>query len=248
MAGSVQRALRMLVELSEGPLTISELGRRLDVHRTTSLRLLRDLEAQKFVRREETGHYRLGPRMAVLAHAALARHDSLALARPHLHELGRLSGHTTHLAALEGGEVVYVDKVESSHAVRMYSRIGFTAPMHATGVGKAILAFTSVRTRDELLGKPPFPAYTVNTHTERESLDEDLRAITKNGWALDDFEHEEFIHCIAAPIFDARGEVLASISISTPRMVMDRDGLRALVPNLIRTASRISEELGWDAV
>lgn len=245
MSGSVERALHILVELAGGPATISELGRSLDVHRTTSLRLLRTLEDERFVRRTDDGTYRLGPRMATLAHAALEGVDIRAAAAGHIRTLGAKHGHTVHLGALEGGAVIYLDKVESQHAIRMYSRIGATAPVHATAVGKTILAFTAGAERARLLGGQPYRACTPNTRTSRDELENDLTAILDNGWALDDFEHEEFIQCVAAPIFDAGGQVAAAVSISVPRMVLDREGLLALVPDLVTTANAVSEELGW---
>ncbi|WP_304452484.1 IclR family transcriptional regulator [Nocardiopsis sp. YSL2] len=245
MSNSVERAMRILVELADGPTTISELGRRLDVHRTTSLRLLRTLEEQRFVRRTDDGSYQLGPRMATLAAAALEGLDIRGLAARHLRDLGASTGQTIHLGALEGDRVVYLDKVESRHAVRMYSHIGALAPLHATGIGKAILAHLPERERDTLLGDPPFESCTPNTRTDRAALDEELARTAARGWSLDDFEHEEFIHCVAAPVFDAAGRVAAAISVSAPSMVLDRADLLALTGDLTATARDISEELGW---
>ncbi|MPY97909.1 MAG: helix-turn-helix domain-containing protein [Actinophytocola sp.] len=245
MSGSVERALHILVELADGPASISELGRRLDVHRTTSLRLLRALEEERFVRRTEDGHYRLGPRMAMLAHTALEELDVRTAAAGHLRALGDKHGHTVHLATIEGRSVIYLDKVDSRHAIRMYSRVGATAPLHATGVGKILLAFSPTDERDRLLGDPPFQQCTPNTRTTREELDRDLALAVEQGWTVDDAEHEEFIHCIAAPVFDASGTIAAAVSISVPRMVLGHDELLDMVPDLTTTADAVSEELGW---
>jgi len=245
MSSSVERALQILVELASGPATISELGRRLDVHRTTSLRLLRTLEEERFVRRMDDGRYRIGPRMTSLAQIALDGVDVRAAAAGHLRDLGAACGHTVHLAAREGTSMVYLDKVESRHAVRMYSRIGAPAPLHATGVGKAVLARLPESERDRLLGEPPYLRCTPNTRTTRDELAADLAEVADRGWALDDSEHEEFIHCVAAPIRDASGEAAAAVSVSAPNMVVDRPQLLALVPELLATAAAVSEELGW---
>ncbi len=242
---SVERALQVLVELSAGPMTISELGRRLDVHRTTSLRLLRTLEEERFVRRMTDGRYRIGPRMTTLAHTALESVDLRSSAYEHLRTLGSACGHTIHLAVLEGESLVYLDKVESRQALRMYSRIGVPAPLHATGVGKAILAHLPTAERDELLGPAPFERYTPNTRTDAAELATELDRVATQGWALDDFEHEEFIHCVAAPIRDASGRVNAAVSISAPEVTLERAELLALLDNLTTTAHTISEELGW---
>lgn len=246
MSGSVERALHILVELAKGPATISEVGRRLDVHRTTSLRLLRVLEGERFVRRGADGRYQLGPRMRMLAHTAVESLDIRTAAAEHLRGLGDRCGHTVHLAGLEERSVVYLDKVESRHAIRMYSRIGAVAAPHATGVGKAILAQMSSDERGRFLEAPPFRRYTPHTLTTREELDRELERVCRQGWAMDDFEHEEFIHCVAAPVRDVAGVVCAAVSVSVPRMVLERDELLALVPDVVTTADAVSEELGWD--
>lgn len=245
MSSSVQRALHILIELSSGPLTISELGRRIDVHRTTSLRLLRTLEEERFVRRSEDGRYRIGPLMAALAHEALEGLDLRSAAHEHLRALGAASGHTVHLAALEGDSIVYLDKVESRQSIRMYSYVGARGPLHATGVGKAILAHIDPQEREALLGGPPYPEHTPNTRTDPDELAEDLVRVVDRGWALDDFEHEEFIHCVAAPVRGATGRVEAAISISAPEVTLDRKDLLGLVDDLTGTANAISDELGW---
>ena len=245
MSSSVQRALHILVELSSGPLTISELGRRLDVHRTTSLRLLRTLEEERFVRRTEDGRYRIGPLMAALSHEALEGFDLRTAAHEHVRALGSATGHTVHLAALDGDSVVYLDKVESRQSIRMYSYVGARAPLHATGVGKAILAHLDPQERETVLGAPPYQGYAPNTRTDPDDLAEDLARIAEQGWALDDFEHEEFIHCVAAPIKGVTGRVDAAISVSAPEVTLDRQGLLGLVGELTSAAEAISEELGW---
>lgn len=246
MSGSVERALRILVELAQGPASISEIGRRLDVHRTTSLRLLRTLEEERFVRRSPDGLYRLGPRMRMLARAAADTIDVRAAAADHLRGLGEKCGHTVHLAGIEDDGVVYLDKVESRHAIRMYSRVGAVAPTHATGVGKAILSLLPARERARLLGQEPFARFTANTRTTRDTLDRDLDDAAARGWALDDYEHEEFIHCVAAAVRDETGAPVAALSVSVPRMVVDRDDLLALVPDVVATAGAVSRELGWE--
>jgi DNA-binding IclR family transcriptional regulator len=246
VSGSVERALHILLELAKGPATISEVGRRLGVHRTTSLRLLRTLEEERFVRRSADGRYRLGPRMRTLAHTAVEGLDVRAAGAEHLRDLGDKCGHTVHLAGLEEGSVVYQDKVESRHAIRMYSRSGAVAPPHATAVGKAILAQLGPAERTRVLDAPPYRRYTANTRTTPAELDDELTEVAERGWALDDFEHEEFIHCVAAPVHDASGTVCGAVSVSVPRMVLERDALLALVPDVIATANAVSEELGWE--
>src|SRR5699024_6340043 len=107
-------------------------------------------------------------------------------------------------------------------------------------------AHTPRSERDRLLGHPPFPACTPNTRTVRADLERDLETTLRHGWALDDYEHEEFIHCVAAPVFDAANQPTAAVSISVPSVILDHDGLLALTPDLLDTTRAISEELGWN--
>jgi len=246
LSTSVHRALELLSHLGDGPRTTSDLGRELGVHRATAMRLLRTLEDERFVRRLDDGRYRLGPRMLVLARAAAEGLALPAAAGGHLRALGKKCGHTIHLAGVEEGAVVYLDKVESRHAIRMYSRVGALAPAHATGVGKAILAHAPAEEVEVLLGPEPLHPFTPHTIVDREALDTELAAIAERGWALDDFEHEQLIHCVAAPIHDARGSVRAAVSISAPHMVVERDELLALVPEVVATADAVAAELGWE--
>lgn len=245
MSTSVKRALHILLRLAEEPQTISDLGRHLEIHRATALRLIRTLEEERFVRRREDGRCQLGPRMLTLAQAAVETGDLASAAAPHLNALGRRCGHTIHLAGLSDGVIIYLDKVESRHTIRMYSRIGATSPPHATGVGKVILAYQSPEGRAMLLGSDPLKGFTDNTFTDRPALDAELERIAVQGWALDDCEHEPFIQCVAAPVRTATGAVVAAVSVSVPNMVVDREDLLRLVPDVTSAAHAVSAELGW---
>lgn len=244
MSTSVEKALQILTHLAAEPMTSSELSRRLDVHRSTASRLLRLLENHQFVRREHDGALHLGPFFASLPLLEVRRTEIVATARPHLEQLGQSTGHTIHLGGLEPSRIAYWDKIESKQTIRMFSTIGATASAHATGVGKAILAHLDDRRRHALAGRAELEGFTANTHRTFTSLVQDLDRIAERGWALDDEEHEEFIHCIAAPIFDARQQAVAALSITAPQFVLPPEQLHAMLPDLLRTAQNISQEMG----
>src|SRR4051812_5315085 len=124
MSQTVDRALSILPLLAEGPANLEQVARRLDVHKSTALHLLRTLHEHGFVYRQADQRYRLGARLFALAQEAMENIDVRDTAHPHLAALGEACGHTVHLAVYEEGEVVYIDKVESRYPVRMYSRIG----------------------------------------------------------------------------------------------------------------------------
>lgn len=244
MTTSVEKALQAITLLAEGPMSASELARRLDTHRSTVSRLVRTLEERQFVRRDPDGTLRLGSFLTTLPAGDLRKQELIDLARPHLDGLGERFGHTVHFAGLEGAQVIYWDKVESRQVLRMYSTVGAVAPAHATGVGKAILAHLPQDRRDRVLGRGDLHAFTDHTLTDREALDTRLAGIAVDGWSLDAAEHEDFIHCVAAPVLGPDGNAVAAVSVTAPQVLVSREDLLAMVPDLLEVATRISHEIG----
>jgi len=242
---SLDRALHLLADVAEGHRTLDELAESSGVHKTTVLRLLRTLEAHRLVQRYDTRHYQLGVGLFDLAHRALEDRDVRRLAEPALRELNSRIGHTVHLASYEEGEVVYIDKFDSRLPVRMYSRIGRRAPLHCTAVAKVLLAALPVPLRRTVANSMAYPKLTDRTIVEPEAYLAELERVAERGYAVDNGEHESFIHCIAAPIRGSRGDVLAAASISTPKFFLDFDGLLALLPDLQRAARKASVACGF---
>ncbi|EWM17220.1 transcriptional regulator, IclR family [Kutzneria sp. 744] len=238
--------MTLLRAMADGRKTLDELASVIDVHKSTVLRLLRTLEEHRFVQREGVRHYRLGTALFDLANKALDDLDVRRAAEPALRELNLQTGHTVHLASYEDGEVVYIDKYDSTHLVRMYSRIGRRAPLHCTAVAKVLLSERpEVR---EIAARMEYPRLTANTITSAGEYLAELQLVRQRGYAVDNSEHEDFIHCIAAPIRGQRGEVIAAASLSVPKVFLDYEGLIALVPRLLATAAAASTECGWTGV
>jgi DNA-binding IclR family transcriptional regulator len=242
---SLDRALVVLDELANGQRTLDQLAERLDVHKTTVLRLLRTLESHRFVQRDGVRYYRLGTSLFELAFRALDERDVRRSVEPALRALNAETGHTVHLASYEDGEVIYIDKYESRHNVRMYSRIGRRAPLHCTAVAKVLVAAFPDDQRREIAASITYEKMTPNTITTPRAYLAELDRVAVRGYAIDDEEHEEHIHCVAAPVRGARGEVLAAMSLSVPQVVLDLDGLLELVPALLAAASTASAECGY---
>ena len=245
MSQSLDRALTLLNSIAQDARTLDDLAEEIGVHKSTVLRLLRTLEQHHFVRREGTRHYRLGSAMFDLANQALDSFDVRRSAHPALAALNARTGHTVHLASYEDGEVVYIDKFEGRHSVRMYSRIGKRAPLHCTAVGKVLVAAMPVARREEIARSIEYPVRTPNTITTASEYLAELERVAQCGYAVDNAEHEDFIHCVAAPVRGPRGEVLAAMSLSVPQVLLDLDGLLALVPDLLRAAEKASAECGF---
>lgn len=245
MSQSLSRALDLLAKLAERPATLDELTSRTDVHKTTVMRLLHAMEEKRFVVRTEEQRFRLGSKFFELSSLALEQREILSIARPHLAELNSMTGHTVHLAAFEGNDVVYIDKFESRHAVRMYSRIGLTAALHSAAVAKVLLADLPRTIQERIAAGIHYVPITENTLTTPAALLAEFEQVKKHGWAYDNAEHESFVHCIAAPIRDAGNRVIAAVSFSVPIVILDYEGLIKLLPDLKASAEAISKDLGW---
>jgi DNA-binding IclR family transcriptional regulator len=246
MSQSLGRALQILIELGEGPRTLDELAATVGVHKTTVLRLLRTLEEERFAYRDPDHRFHLGSRMFALAGAALEQRGVRGLAAPHLARLNEKTGQTVHLGVYEGGEVVYLDKYDSKHAIRMYSRIGLRMPLHCTAIAKVLLADLPEVQRRQVAESIEYTPHTANTITGPRELLAELDRVAAQGHAMDDAEHETFIRCVAAPIRGAAGRVVAAASISVPDVVLDRDQVLGLLPDLLAATHAISADCGYE--
>lgn len=245
MSQTLERALTILDFVAEEPRHIGEVATALGVHHSTALRLLHSLRKHGFVAELPDHRYRLGSATFRLAYQALEAIDLRSLARPAMVELNDLTRETVHLAMLEDTEVVYIDKVDAQHPVRMHSRIGAIANLHCAGVSKAILAFLPEDQRHALLGNRELVRRTDHTLTTLEDLEAELALGRERGYVLDNEENEPGIHCVAAPIFTGAGEVAGSISVSSPISRIDNETLLGFVPALLAATRETSEQLGW---
>lgn len=241
----MQRAIDIIEDISASPKTVAEVSQHLSVSKSTAFRLLQTLNEAGFAYRNEEGRWTVGNRLISIAERALNSFDLRIVAAPHLRRLEQICGHTIHLAQLIDNEVFYTDKVEGRDSVQMYSRIGKKVEAHASGIGKAILAFVEEPQREELISNLVFQRHSPTTITDRAAFRNELDMINRQGWAPDDGEFEELINCVAAPIRRADGRVRAALSITTLKVVSSLESLERLVPDLIKTADDISRDSGW---
>lgn len=245
MSQSVGRALRILIHLGEGPQSLDDLAGKVGVHKTTVLRLLRTLREDRFVYRDGAHRYHLGARLFALAGSALDQREIRGVAAPHLAALNQSTGQTVHLGVYEDGEVVYLDKYDSRHPIRMYSRVGLRMPLHCTAIAKVLLSGLPEAERRRVAEAIEYTPFTANTLTTPRALLTELAAVAARGYAVDDAEHESFITCVAAPIHDASGRVAAAASLSVPDVVLDRERVLELLPDLLATARAVSADCGY---
>ncbi len=165
------------------------------------------------------------------------------VARTYLEKLRDLSGETTHLAVMDEEGVFCVDKIESARSIRMDSYIGQRAPIHCTAVGKLLLAHQPAEKIQRLLLRE-LKQYTSHTIVDKEKLEEDFKKIRRQGFALDNEELEIGLFCVAAPIRNYSGSVIAAVSSSGPGIRLTRSKIKELIPLVIKSAAEISVELG----
>lgn len=241
MSQSLERGLELLDELADGPKRLGPLADAVGLHKSTVLRLLQSLERHGYVRRQsDLPEFTLGLRLVELSQALLEGLDIRRVAAQPLARLGEQTGETVHLAVLDGSEVVYIDKVESVHPVRMYSRVGARAPAHCTGVGKVLLAYTDVARWPAM----DLRRFTDQTITTREGLILAAKEIRTKGWGRDEREHENSIRCVAAPIFGSTGDVVAALSVSVPTSRLSTEQLDRYVPAVLEAAESVTTGLG----
>jgi IclR family transcriptional regulator, KDG regulon repressor len=245
---SVERAFQVLEQVSfaKNGIGITDLANELKMHKSTVHRVLSTFVGGGYVEQdEETGRYKLGYKLLEISSRLLEHLDVRREAMRYLQELADLTNEVVHLVVLDHGQVVYIEKVEGSETIRMHSRVGTRAPVHCTGVGKAILAFLPESNVREIVRHYGLAVHTPHTLATEEALFADLRLIRERGYALDLEENELGITCVAAPICDHRGQVAAAISISGPTMRMEPERLAVLVEHVRVTGLKISTRLGY---
>lgn len=214
---SARRALDVLCAFSADrpEMGVTELSRRLKVHKSTISRLLVTMETTGFVRRDPaSGRYSLGPRLLELSSLVLARLDVRTVARPWLEELSRASLETVNLAVWDHDEAVNVDQIPSPQPILYMGWIGRRTPAHASSTGKALLAFQPPDVIERVLNRP-LKIYTPATVHDPARLRQELAAIRECGYASAEDEFQEGVTAVAAPIV-TRGRPVGVISISAP--------------------------------
>jgi IclR family acetate operon transcriptional repressor len=247
---SLERAFDLLEALaSGGELGVTELANRTGLVPSTAHRLLHTLTKRGYVTQSpETGRYLLGYKIVEVASGIEHRRERLrAVARPHLESIQRATGETVNLVVLEADRVVYIDQVEGSRNVRMFTTVGTSVPAHTTGSGKAIMAFGPSDGPSALYGDRELERLTERTLSTLAALEDDFKRIRRRGYALDNEEHEEGVGCVAAPVFDHTGRPCAAISVSGPTARILHEHSSELGALLIERAGFVSEALGHRA-
>ncbi len=244
---SLSRALSLLERLAETPggMNLTDLSQQLGIPAATAHRMLSTFEEHDFVAQDpELGVWYIGLKAFTIGNAFVQRRDFVASARPLMQTLMERCGETVNLGVIDDGEVVFISQVESREVMRMIVRLGSRSPVHASGVGKALLAYLGDERLVAILERRGLGRFTERTIDSPAQLREELETVRERGYALDDEEHAVGLRCVAAPIFDENGQALAAISLSGPKARLIDDRLGELGVAVRQTADEITRALG----
>ena len=237
--------IETVVASQDRGLTYSEILASLDVPKSSVHRILKELTELGYLTfNPETKHYFGSLRLAALGAEVMSHFQLRDHIRPHLLELHRETDHTTNFGILDGTQGVFVDKIESrDFGIKLFSEIGKTFPLHCTGLGKVLLAYSSIDTLAQLV-KMPLQAMTEKTITDPEHLKAELALIRKQGYALDNEEITRGILCLAAPVFGFDKRPAGAVSITFPSYISHDRSIKPEIAAIKKYASLISRSLG----
>ncbi len=243
--GTVGKALDVLdlVASFGRPVRFSEVLENAAFPKATLYRFLQTLTNQRMLAHDaDRQTYALGVRLVRPAHAAWAQSSLAPIARPYLDALAAETHETVHLAQMDQGQVLYVDKRNAARPVEMFSQAGKVGPAYCTGVGKAMLAFMPADAVAAAMTRQSFHRFTEHTLDSPEKLIAELAAIAARGHAFDREEHEPGIICCAVPILSRGGKVLGALSVTSTTSRTNLNALEAYGPRIKDCAARIATE------
>ncbi|WP_335443458.1 IclR family transcriptional regulator [Neobacillus drentensis] len=245
---SIERAADVL-ELflaSNQELSVKEISEKLGLSKSTIHGIIKTLEYRGYLQQNPDDlKYKLGLKLFELGNKVSNQFDIGNIARPIMKELVESLMETVHLVVFERGEVIYIEKLDGPRSLRIYSQIGKRAPIHCTGVGKSILAFQEEEEIERLLANEDLEPFTEYTLTDKAEIKKQLQTIREQGYSVDDEEIELGLKCVAAPIFNHQGKVIAAISCASPKMRLTEDKQAEVIEEIKQAALVISTNMGF---
>lgn len=244
---SVLKVFAILEILSEQKyISVTELSQKLMMSKSTTYRFLQTMINLGFVKQEaESEKYGLTLKLFEVGARSLEYTDLIDLADKEMQQIANITGETLHLGVLDGDEIMYLHKIDSKYALRMHSRVGRKNPVYSTAIGKVLLSNLSDQAVVELCKEIEFVKHTENTLSNVTQLIDELNVVREQHFAQDNEEQEQGLRCIAVPIYNRFGKIIASISLSLPTIRFKVEEFAELV-GLLHTAGRnISETLGY---
>jgi IclR family transcriptional regulator, KDG regulon repressor len=246
---AVSHALDLLEQFHDevDELGVTELSKRLKLHKNNVFRLLATLESRNYIEQNKvTENYRLGLKTLELGQTFIKQMGLLRQSRPVLEALVKECNETTYVAILKDCHIVYLDVVETDLTVRVVPRVGARLPAYCTAAGKVQMAYMTDEELENYLPGKEMKRYTQRTVTDREELKKHLKVIAEQGYAIDDEEMDVGVKCVGAPIRDYTRRIIGAVSVSGPSMRFTDERLeKELIPLVMRAGEEISHKLGY---
>lgn len=239
---SLARGLHILdrIAKTDRSVSITELADELGIDKSSASRLVKTLVNYGYLQQESgSRRYTIGKRLYQLSLQLLNDMPIREKARPYLYRLVNQTGECAHTAVHSGGKALVIDDVETDTTLRVVGGVGRMIPLHCTAVGKGLLAFSDIPLPEELISR------TQHTITDADDLRDHLAEIRALGYALDDEENDLGIRCMAAPVYNMVGMVIATIGISGPTVRISDSRLPHLAAQVMQAAAELSAELGY---
>jgi len=246
---AVSHALDLLEQFHDevDELGVTELSKRLKLHKNNVFRLLATLESRGYIEQNKaTENYRLGLKALELGQTFIKQMGLLRQAKVILERLVSECNETSYVAIFKEGHIVYLDVVETDLTVRVVSRVGTRLPAYCTAAGKIHMAFMSEEEIDELLPQRELKQFTPNTFSDREELKKALVEVAEKGYAIDNEELDVGVRCVAGPIRDYTRRIVGAVSVSGPSMRFSDERMeKEIVPLVLQAAEDLSTRLGY---
>ncbi len=246
---AVSHALDLLEQFhgETDELGVTELSKRLKLHKNNVFRLLATLESRGYIEQNKvTENYRLGLKTLELGQTFIKQMGLLRQSRPVIEDLVKTCNETTYIGVLKDFNIIYLDCIETSMTVRAVPRVGSRMPAYCTAAGKVQIAYMSDEEVDIYLPSRELQKYTANSITDREELKKQLAIIAEQGYAIDNEELDEGVRSVGAPIRDYTRRIIGAVSISGPSMRFSDERInKELIPMVIKASEEISAKLGY---
>ena len=246
---AVDHALDLLEQFHDDvdELGVTELSKRLKLHKNNVFRLLATLESRGYIEQNKvTENYRLGLKTLELGQTFIKQMGLLRQSRPVLEWLVKECNETTYVAILKEFHIVYLDVVETDLTVRVVPRVGARLPAYCTAAGKIQLAYMTDEELENFLPAKELKRFTPNTIADKDELKRHLKSVAEQGYAMDNEELDVGVRCVSAPIRDYTRRIVGAVSVSGPSMRFDDQRLeKELIPLVKRAGEEISLKLGY---
>lgn len=248
-SNAIERTLSILelITASQKGLSNADLSRRLNIPKSSASYILRVLEKRGYLSREDSGRYRIGLKLVSLTSGALTHLDFREIAKPIMSDFLKKSRlPEVHLAVLDNGRAVYVEKIEAQNSfIKMDIWVGHRLPIHTTAIGKALVANLLDSEILKILEIRGMEKKTRKSITTPVKFLQEIEKVKKYGYAIDDEENSENVRCLAAPIYDSNGKIIAAIGTSTIINQLDKTHLPKIIEMVKDSAQKISKGLGF---